>query len=96
MPAPREKPMSDEIRAWYKAYSEEQERRQLELRNAAVSEGISQGERKTVLRLLRLRFGSLPTGVLERIEAADGPSIERWSERLLTAQRLSDVFDEPS
>ncbi|HMY14722.1 MAG TPA: hypothetical protein PKA58_00265 [Polyangium sp.] len=92
MPAPREKPMSDEIRAWYDGLVEEQKR----CVRQAHEDGVSQGVRKTVLllRQLRLQFGPLPTGVLERIEAADGSSIERWSERLLTAQRLSDVFDE--
>lgn len=87
-PTPDEKPMSDEIRAWYEGLVEEQKRR--------VRQAHDDGVRKTVIRQLRVRFGPLPAGVLERIEAADVTTVERWSERLLTAQHLSDVFDEPN
>jgi hypothetical protein len=95
-PTPDEQPMSEEIRAWYKAWSEEQQRQERELREQAHQQGISQGERILLSRLLRARFGNLPTTVLTRIDAADATSLERWGERVLTARSLSEVFDDPN
>lgn len=88
-----EQAMSAEIRAWYRAWSEEQERKQRESIRHAHDEGISQGERALLLRQLRARFGTLPAIVTARVEAADAKAIEAWGERVLTAESLSDVFD---
>jgi hypothetical protein len=92
--------MSAEIRAWYKAWSEEQERKRdsalKEAHDQGISQGISQGERAMLLRLLRARFGSVPTAMISRVEAADVATIERWGERILAARTLAEVFDDPN
>lgn len=56
-------------------------------------EGLQHGEARVLTALLRLRFGELPTAAQHRIEQADAETLLRWSERVLTAQSLSEVLD---
>lgn len=55
-------------------------------------EGRMEGQRALLLRLLRRRFGRLPRRVLAAIEAADARAIERWSDELLDARTLAELF----
>ncbi|MBF0425508.1 MAG: DUF4351 domain-containing protein [Magnetococcales bacterium] len=63
-------------------------------------EGIQIGEQRNhqkgaaalLLRQLRRRFESLPGWVEERVAAAKAADIERWGDRVLTAQSLEEVF----
>jgi hypothetical protein len=57
-------------------------------------EGLQRGEARILCALLRLRFGDLPAAVQQRIESADADTLLRWSERVLTAQRLDEVLGE--
>jgi predicted transposase/invertase (TIGR01784 family) len=57
-------------------------------------EGRQEGERRLVLRQLRRRFGELPEALRERVEAAQCEELERWSDRLLSAGSLDEVFAE--
>jgi predicted transposase YdaD len=57
-----------------------------------IEEGIGQGEARVLLRLLTLKFGPLPEPVRARIESADADTLLRWSERVLTADHLDEVF----
>ena len=51
--------------------------------------------RQLVGHLLRLKFGPLDGETEARIEAENlEPVLERWSERMLTARTLAEVFDE--
>ncbi|HEX3474678.1 MAG TPA: DUF4351 domain-containing protein [Kofleriaceae bacterium] len=61
-----------------------------------IREGIREGERSLLLRQLHARFGELPEAAVARIEAADMADLERWGERVLGAQTLDEVLDEPS
>jgi hypothetical protein len=45
-----------------------------------------------LLRLLRLKFGPLSPEVEEQVRSADAARLLSWSERVLTAERLQDVF----
>ena len=47
-----------------------------------------------LLRLLRLRFGTVPTEVTTRVTTADPETLLRWSERVLSAPTLEAVFAE--
>lgn len=47
-----------------------------------------------LLRLLERRFGNVPKTYQTRITAADADTLLLWSERVLFAQRLADVFSE--
>ncbi|WP_437707312.1 DUF4351 domain-containing protein [Sorangium sp. So ce448] len=77
--------VSAEIRAWFEDY-------QQKLRN----EGLKEGERNLLLRLLRARFGELPAAVVARIDAADVAELERWGDRVLAARTLDEVLGAPS
>jgi hypothetical protein len=57
-------------------------------------EGRREGEAEMLLRLLRLRFGSVPTEVTTRVTTADPETLLRWSERVLSAPTLEAVFAE--
>jgi flagellar biosynthesis/type III secretory pathway protein FliH len=104
--------MSEEIRAWYEQFKrneqkqlQEQFQEQLNQArkdgldqgiNQGISQGINQGERALLLRQLRTRFGNIPASMITRIEAADVTLIERWGDRVLSAQTLAEVFVEPN
>jgi len=47
---------------------------------------------KTLLRLLQRRFGEVRGEVAERIRTADITQLDDWSERILDAKTLEDVF----
>lgn len=81
----KENDVSAEIQAWFKDY-------QQKLRNEARNEGV----RSMLLRQLRTRFGELPAAAVARVEAADLADLERWSDRVLSAQTLAEVLDDPS
>ena len=59
-------------------------------------EGLEAGERRalasTLTRQVRLRFRDIPPEAIARIEAATKPELERWLERILTAETLDDLF----
>jgi hypothetical protein len=56
--------------------------------------GRREGEADMLLRLLRLRFGTLSTEVTTRVTTADPEMLIRWSERVLSAPTLEAVFAE--
>jgi predicted transposase YdaD len=55
-------------------------------------EGRREGEAEMLLRLLRIRFGTLPTDAVARVQAADPEALLHWSERVLSAATLDEVF----
>ncbi len=63
-----------------------------EIREEGVQEGLQKGEARILLRLLRLKFGPVEPAIEQRVQAADAEMILSWSERVLTAERLEDVF----
>ncbi|WP_438014445.1 DUF4351 domain-containing protein [Sorangium sp. So ce315] len=65
-------------------------------RDLGRQEGRREGERTMLMRLLRARFGELPDAAVARIEAAETAVLEHWAERVLSANTLAEVLDEPS
>lgn len=55
-------------------------------------EGRQEGEARVVLRLLNSKFGPLAPEIEARVSSADADRLLDWGERLLTAERLQDVF----
>jgi hypothetical protein len=45
-----------------------------------------------LLRQLSLRFGHLPQSARGQVESADADTLLQWSERILTASTLDEVF----
>ncbi len=62
-------------------------------RNDSERKGERRAERRVLLKQLRLRFGQLPAAVVARVEAAEVPELDLWTERFVTASRLEDVLE---
>ncbi len=58
-------------------------------------EGEQTGEARLLQRLLTRRFGALPADCVARIRAASSEQLELWSDRMLDASTLAEVFDLP-
>ncbi|MEM9459992.1 MAG: Rpn family recombination-promoting nuclease/putative transposase [Myxococcota bacterium] len=58
------------------------------------SQGKQEGQAKIVLRQLRARFRRVPRAVARRVNEGTMTQLERWAERLLTADSLDEVFAE--
>jgi len=56
------------------------------------AKGETSGKAAMLLRLLARRFGPLPAEIETRVRSADGSRLDVWSERILDARDLSDVF----
>ena len=55
-------------------------------------EGRVEGEAAVLLRLLHRRFGDLPAAIEQRVHNAKPELLVRWTDRILDAQSLDDVF----
>ncbi|MBX3234494.1 MAG: hypothetical protein KIT84_13440 [Labilithrix sp.] len=64
-------------------------------RKAGREEGREQTMRDVLARLLRARFGALDTAIEARIHDAGLDELTRWTDRIVTAAALDDVFAEP-
>jgi hypothetical protein len=54
--------------------------------------GRLEGERRLLLRQLRVRFGNVTPEVEARIGSASEAELETWSERVLTVASLDEIF----
>ncbi len=54
--------------------------------------GMQKGETNLLIRLLKHRFGDVPTRYLKRIQAANLEVLHVWEEQFLDAKTLEDVF----
>jgi hypothetical protein len=55
-------------------------------------EGRAEGQRTVLLRLLAARFGELPGKVRQQLLRCTPAELEQWTERILTARTLEEVF----
>lgn len=66
-------------------------------RQEGIKEGIKEGEQKgeaaLLLRQLERKFGRLDSKTRRRVRGADAERLLDWGERVLTAERLEDVFE---
>ncbi len=58
-----------------------------------VQQGVQQGEATILKRLLQHRFGEISFMYTQRIDAADAETLLSWSEKVLDAKTLDDVFN---
>ena len=58
------------------------------------SRGKREGQAKTILRQLRVRFRRVPRALAQRVNEGTMAQLNRWTERLLTADSLDEVFAE--
>lgn len=59
---------------------------------ASEARGEAKGAAKVLLKQLGLRFGRLPEGIRAQVEAATVAQLDRWTERVLTAKTLDEMF----
>ena len=57
-----------------------------------LEQGRKEGEAAILLRLIALKFGSPTEEVRARIQEADADTLLDWSARILTAERVNDIF----
>jgi hypothetical protein len=65
-------------------------------RTEGRSEGRTEGMAAVLLRQLQRRFGALPAAVQQRLATASAAELERWSDRVLDADSLAAMFDDPN
>lgn len=75
--------LAERVKDWSRAWKQE-----------AREEGRQEGESTLVLRLLELRFGPLAEADRVKVRLADADTLLVWGERILTAPKLADVFEE--
>jgi len=73
--------MMDRERNWEKWWTQK-----------GMDEGRREGERVVLLRQLRRRFGPLDEPTEKRVGSTDADTLLEWADRLLTAERIEDVF----
>jgi len=58
-----------------------------------VQQGVQQGEAAVLLRQIERKFGQAALAASrERVQQADAETLLAWSERILTAKTIEDVF----
>jgi len=62
-------------------------------RKEGLEKGLEKGHRQLLLRQLAVKFGTLDKGTRARVAAASSQRLMAWGERVLTAERLADVFE---
>jgi hypothetical protein len=62
------------------------------LRSEGRKEGLEEGQRQSLLKLLRARFGDVPEATVARIQAAGAAQLGAWFDRALTAAALDEVW----
>lgn len=59
-----------------------------------VQQGIQSGRAEMLLKLLDLKFGTLPEWVEPKVASATLETLDLWAERVLTASSLDDIFSD--
>lgn len=62
------------------------------LERRGIKQGIEQGERSVLIRQLTRRFGPLDEPTTTRLQQASAADLERWTENILEAETLEEVF----
>jgi predicted transposase YdaD len=81
----------------WKAEGEAKGRAEGEAKGRAEGEarGRLDGQRALLLRQLAMKFGEPPPAMIERVTGADEATLARWSQAILSAESLEQVFAEP-
>jgi hypothetical protein len=81
-----------ELELYHAEYVEKTEDTNMGLAAFLLEKGRAEGESRIITKLLTLRFGKLPEWVEARLAEAKPEQLEAWSQRILTANTLEDVF----
>ncbi len=61
-------------------------------REEGLEQGVQQGQRLLLSRLIAKRFGKLPKWAADRLDAATESQLEAWSNAMLSADSLAGIF----
>jgi predicted transposase YdaD len=91
--------LAERIESWFEAATQKgvllgKQEGILEGRQKGRQEGRQEGESMLLHRLLTRRFGSLPDVIETRLAQADLEQLESWSDRVLDATSLDEVFND--
>jgi hypothetical protein len=57
------------------------------------AKGKAEGEAKALLKLLKLRFSSLPAWVEEKVSSANVAQLDQWLDKILTAESVESLLE---
>ena len=58
-----------------------------------MQQGVQQGEVAVLLRQIKRKYGpTVAAAFQQRVEQADAETLLVWSERILTAESIDDIF----
>ena len=57
-----------------------------------ITQGVAQGKADLLLRLMRRRFGTLPSAVEQRVLSAEAEDLDLWGEAVLDARTVDDML----
>jgi len=91
--------LAERIELWFeeatrKGMLQGRQEGKLEGRQEGKLEGRQEGESMLLRRQLSRRFGALPDAIETRLNQASLEQLETWSERVLDAKSLDEVFEE--
>lgn len=86
--------LAERVVEWTKEWKEQglEQGRQQGMQEG-IQQGMQQGEAAILKRLLTIRFGRLPQSTHDCLDQASIEELERWSEQLLSATNLDEVFN---
>lgn len=56
-----------------------------------AAKGKAEGQRQLLARQITKRFGTLPPATEAQLTGADGPTLERWAERILDVTSAEEL-----
>lgn len=85
--------LRERVREWSREWEQQGLKRGLEEgMEKGMEKGLRKGEQRVLLHQLERKFGTPDAATQRRIETADDDQLLTWSENLLSADRLEDVF----
>ncbi|MFV1995842.1 MAG: DUF4351 domain-containing protein, partial [Verrucomicrobiales bacterium] len=81
--------LAERVKEWTRQWREEGLEEGLE---KGREEGRKEGKSQLLARQLERKFGPLDEEIRRRIEEAGADQLLEWGERILTAERLEEVF----
>ncbi|MGH8558422.1 MAG: Rpn family recombination-promoting nuclease/putative transposase, partial [Methylococcales bacterium] len=81
--------LAERVKLWVREWKQEGHQEGFKQR---IEIGESRGESKTLLKLIKLKFGSAPEWVERKIDAADKTQLDAWVERIIVAESIDHLF----
>lgn len=82
-------------RLYAEYYAKEEERMSSyveQIRAEGRQQGVQQGLQQLLLKQLKMRFGALDDGIVQRLKDASADELDSWAGNILTAKSLDEVF----